>query len=164
MRKKTASPTRQFRLPFTWAKPALPATNFLPSLPTGKGLSSLLTFTPTATSTALVKPRLIIISSYSDEIHEIALERDTLTLGEADSNNIVLGRDPQISPYHAVLRKKDGDYYLFDQCSHRGMFVNGHKLAMEVGHKLANGDQIILGQYRLIFVNQAAWVETKMFL
>ena len=109
-------------------------------------------------------PRLIIISSSSDEMHEIALERETLTLGEADSNNIVLGRDQRISPYHAILRKKDGDYRLFDQNSHQGVFVNGHKLAMGVGHKLANGDQILLGQYRLIFVNQEARVETKVFL
>ncbi len=164
MRKKTVAPTRQFRLPFAWAKPASPATNFPSSLSGGKGLASLLTFSPTARSTALVKPRLIIISSYSDEMHEIALERDTITLGEADSNNIVLGRDPLVSPYHAILRKKDGDYHLFDQYSQRGVFVNGHKLAMEVGQKLANGDQIMLGQYRLIFVNQAARVETKVFL
>jgi pSer/pThr/pTyr-binding forkhead associated (FHA) protein len=97
-------------------------------------------------------------------MHEIALDRDTITLGEADSNNIVLGRDPLVSPYHAILRKKDGDYHLFDQYSQRGVFVNGHRLAMEVGQKLANGDQIMLGQYRLIFVNQAARVETKVFL
>jgi ATP-binding cassette subfamily B protein len=154
--KKTASPTRQFRLPFPWAKPAGPAPHFLPSAPAGKEFASLRTFIPTARSVTLVKPRLIIISFYSDEMHEIALERDTLTLGEADSNNIVLGRDPLISPYHAVLKKKDEDYHLFDQNSHRGVFVNGHKLAMGEGHKLANGDQIMLGQYRLIFVDQEA--------
>ena len=165
MRKKTASPTKQFRLPFAWGnKPALPTTDFPPAVPAGKGLSSLLAFAPTAKSTALVKPRLIIISSYSDEMHEIALERDTITLGEADSNNIVLGRDSLISPFHAVLRKKDEDYYLFDQCSHRGVFANGRKLAMGVGHKLANGDQIMLGQYRLIFVNQEARTGAKVFL
>jgi ABC-type transport system involved in Fe-S cluster assembly fused permease/ATPase subunit len=163
-RKKTASPTRQFRLPFPWAKPAVPAPDFLPSAPAGRGHTSLRTFTPTTRSAVLVKPRLIIISFYSDEMHEIALERETLTLGEADSNNIVLGRDPLISPYHAVLRKKDGAYHLFDQNSHRGVFVNEHKLAMGVGHKLANGDQIMLGQYRLIFVNQEARGETKAFL
>ena len=161
-RKKTASPTRQFRHPFAWAKPAVPGTPFLPSAPAGKGLASLLAFT--SRSAMQGTPRLIIISSSSDEMHEIALERETLTLGEADSNNIVLGRDQRISPYHAILRKKDGDYRLFDQNSHQGVFVNGHKLAMGVGHKLANGDQILLGQYRLIFVNQEARVETKVFL
>jgi ATP-binding cassette, subfamily B, bacterial len=165
MRKKTAYPTRQFRLPFPWAKPVSSATNLPPYLPARKGLTSLLAFAPpTARSAAPVKARLIVVSSYSDDMHEIALERDIITLGEADSNNIVLGRDPQISPYHAVLRKNDGDYHLFDQNSQRGVFVNGHKLAMGFGHKLANGDQITLGQYRLIFVNQAARVEAKVFL
>jgi ATP-binding cassette subfamily B protein len=164
MRKKAASPTRQFRLPFVWAKPGLPATNFLPSLPAGKGSASLAAFIPTPRSAALIKPRLVIISSYSDEMHEVALEKDTITLGGADSNQIVLGSDQRISPYHAVLRKKDGEYHLFDQYSHRGVFINGRKLAMGVGHKLANGDQIVLGQYRLIFVDQEARVETKVLL
>ena len=88
-------------------------------------------------------------------MHEIPLERDTTTLGEADSNDIVLDRDPLISPYHALLRKKDADYYLFEQYSETGVFVNGQELALGVGHKLADGDQIVLGQYRLIFANQA---------
>src|SRR5262249_53480173 len=51
-RKKTASPTRQFRLPFAWAKPAWPVTHFLPSVPAGKGHVSLRAFTPTARSAA----------------------------------------------------------------------------------------------------------------
>jgi hypothetical protein len=151
--KKTAAPIRQFRFPFAWMKPAS-ATHFLPSVSAGKGYTSLRAFAPTARSAAQGTPHLIIISSYSDEIHEIALERESLTLGEADSNDIVLGRDQSISPYHAVLRKKDGDYYLFDHNSHRGVLVNGHKLDMGVGHKLTHGDQIMLGQYRLIFVYQ----------
>lgn len=159
-RKKTTSVTGQFRLPFPWAKPAVPAPHFLPSVPAGKEHTSLRSFTPAASEAAQGTPRLIIISFSSDEMHEITLERETLTLGEADSNNVVLGGDPRVSPYHAVLRKKDGAYHLFDQNSHRGVFVNGHKLAIGVGHELTNGDQIMLGQYRLIFVNQETRVET----
>ncbi len=153
MRKKAASPIRQFRIPFTGPRPALPTTKLPSPVPVGKEFASFLPFTLNAETAALVKPRLIIISSYADEMHEIFLERDTITLGEADSNDIVLGGDPLISPYHALLRKKDGDYYLFDQYSQRGVFVNGQELTLGVGYKLANGDQITLGQYRLIFAN-----------
>jgi ATP-binding cassette subfamily B protein len=153
MQKKAVSPARQFQVPLASAKLALPAANLSPSVSVGMGLASLPAFNRSARQAELVKPRLIIISSHSDEMHEISLERETIALGEADSNDIVLGGDPLISPYHALLRKKDGDYYLFDQYSQKGVFVNGQELAMGVGHKLADGDQITLGKYRLIFAN-----------
>jgi hypothetical protein len=153
MRKKAASPIRQFRIPFGSSKPALPVTKLPATVSVGKEFASFLPFTLNTDTAEPVKPRLIIVSSYTDEMHEIFLERDTITLGEADSNDIVLGGDSLISPYHALLRKKDGDYYLFDQYSQRGVFVNGQELTLGVGYKLANGDQVTLGQYRLIFAN-----------
>jgi ATP-binding cassette subfamily B protein len=153
MQKKATSPIRQFQIPLLRARSALPVANLSPSISVGKGFTSLPAFNLSAGTAAPAKPRLIVISSYSDEMHEISLERETIRLGEADANDIVLGRDPLVSPYHALLGKKDGDYYLFDQYSQRGVFVNGRKLAMGVGHKLADGDQIVIGQYRLIFAN-----------
>jgi ATP-binding cassette subfamily B protein len=129
-----------------------------PTAPVCTDRARLLSDTPSIQQTALMKPRLITISPYLEEMHEIHLERDTITLGEADSNDIVLDRDALISPSHAFLRKMDGDYALFDQRSYRDvgkrlapLLVNGQKLPSGVGYKLADGDQIAIGHYRLIF-------------
>ena len=106
---------------------------------------------------------MIIISS-KEEMREVPLEKDTITLGKADSNHIILDRDSLTSPHHALLRKKDWDYYLFDINSDRGVFINGQKLALGVGHRLIDGDQITIGQYRLIFSNTPTQHLTKQML
>lgn len=96
---------------------------------------------------------LFIFSDITNEIRELALERDIIRLGQADTNDVVFDKHSTTSPYHALLRKKGEDYYLFEQYTDKGVFVNGQKLGSSAGHKLTHGDQIMIGQYRLIFSN-----------
>ena len=160
---QTTPPTAQPHIPVANDEPLWPATDLLPFAPE--------TFTPTyedqpvtphAILPTLAKPHLIIFPSFSDTMSEASLEKDTITLGNANSNDIVLDKDSTVSPYHALLRKRDGDYHLFERRSDRGIFINGQKLTVGVGgHKLSDGDQIIIGHYHLIFSNPGATNLTK---
>jgi hypothetical protein len=163
--KENTYPTTQPTIPVASNQPVRPATD-LPSsvpetfMPTYEDEQAV--FTTKAQLVIPAKPRLIILSPFSDDIHEVTLEKDSLTLGNASSNDIVLDKDATTSPYHALLREKDGDYYLFERRSDNGVFVNREQLAVGVGgHKLTDGDQITIGQYRLIFSNPAKKKPTK---
>ncbi len=160
---KTAFPTAQAQIPIPSDEPVWPATDLLPFVPeTVMPTYEDKPITTEAILPTLAKPHLIILSSFSDDMNEVFLEKDTVTLGKANSNDIVLDRDSTVSPYHALLRKKDGHYYLFERRSERGVFINREKLAVGVGgHKLADGDQIIIGHYHLIFSNPVTKNLTK---
>jgi ATP-binding cassette subfamily B protein len=106
---------------------------------------------PQARPRASLKQYLIVVSPTLDEVREVILEKEVVTLGEAATNDIVLNNDYQTSPYHALLRKHGDGYYLLEKHSENGVFVNGERLVAGTGHKLADGDQIIIGRYRLIF-------------
>jgi ATP-binding cassette, subfamily B, bacterial len=158
-----ASPTAPPQIPVASDEPLWPVTDLLPFVPD----AFMPTYedklpAPNALVPTLTKPHLIVLSSISDEMREVFLEKDAITLGNANSNDIVLDRDSTVSPYHALLRKKDGDYYLFERRSHEGVFINREKLVVGVGgHKLTDGDQILIGQYHLIFSNPGAKNQTK---
>lgn len=95
--------------------------------------------------------RLIITLLETEETHEILIERDEITLGRAGSSDILLDQDTLTSRHHALLKREDADYLLFDQRSANGVFVNGQKLTPETGFTLADGDHISIGNYEIIF-------------
>lgn len=147
MLKKTASSTPQPPIEITGELPVLSAADFFSSVPEEPAIMQ------NTRPELLSRPRLLISSSLLDETYEVLLEKDAIAIGESDSNDIVLRRDYMAAPYHALLKKQDGDYYLFEGRSKNGIFVNGQKLVSGLGFKLADGDQIVIGQYRLIFSN-----------
>ena len=156
MLKETASSTPQ---------PPIEVTGELPVLSTADIFPSFSPENPAFISPELPpRSRIIIISSRLEEMREVPLEKGTITLGKAKWNDIMLDGDAQTSSYHALLRKKNWDYYLFGIDSNGDVFVNGQKLPLEVGHKLADGDQILIGHSRLIFSNTPTQYLTKQRL
>jgi ABC transporter/FHA domain len=145
MMKKTASSIPQPAIEITGKLPVLSAADFRPSVPQEPA------FMQNARPKLLSRPRLLISSSLLDETYEVLLKKDMIAIGESDSNDIVLRGDYMTAPYHALLEKRDGDYYLFEWCCKGGVIINGQKLVLGLGYKLADGDQIVIGQYRLIF-------------
>ena len=54
-----------------------------------------------------------------------------------------------VSRNHAVLVERDGGFFVEDQGSLNGTFVNRRRIDSEV---LENGDELQIGKYRLTFV------------
>jgi hypothetical protein len=96
-------------------------------------------------------PMLVITSPYIEEPYEIVIDREEMTIGRAGSSDILLDFDPFTSRHHALLQKQDGQYFLYDRRSAYGISVNGQALSSDQGRLLQNGDQISIGQYKLLF-------------
>jgi len=97
--------------------------------------------------------RLVIISPFTTTPTEMILEGDELTIGRAGSSAILLDYDDRTSRHHALLRRENGLYVLYDRQSANGVFVNGQKIPVEteIGYLLRNGDRISIGNYELKF-------------
>jgi len=61
--------------------------------------------------------------------------------------------DVTVSRNHAVLVQRDGAFYVEDQGSLNGTFVNRHRIDSA---RLENGDELQVGKYRMTFVEGRA--------
>ncbi len=73
-------------------------------------------------------------------------ERDTITIGRAPDNDVVLD-SPVVSRHHAVVRREDGRFFLRDLNTPNGTFVNGRRVRSAW---LKPGDQVRIGPYRFV--------------
>jgi FHA domain len=79
----------------------------------------------------------------------ISLEADRATLGRAAENVVALEDDPLVSHLHAVLERFSAGWCVTDLGSSNGTWVNGERIWS--AHRLGHGDEIRVGQTRLIF-------------
>lgn len=77
------------------------------------------------------------------------LEADRTTVGKAPENDLALEDDPTASHLHAVLERFAAGWCVTDLGSSNGTWVNGERIWSS--HRLRHGDEIRLGQTRLIF-------------
>ena len=94
----------------------------------------------------------LIASPFTEGTVEVILERDELTIGRAGSSDILLDYDDKTSRHHALLRREEGQYVLYDRQSAFGVVVNDEQIAANSGHILVDGDHIRIGNYELIFL------------
>jgi pSer/pThr/pTyr-binding forkhead associated (FHA) protein len=89
------------------------------------------------------------------------LEADRTTIGKAAENDVSLAEDPTASHLHAVLERFAAGWCVTDLGSSNGTWVNGERIWSS--RRLRNGDEIRVGQTRLIFRDpiSAAGGETK---
>ena len=75
---------------------------------------------------------------------------DALTVGRASYNNISLSLDKEISRNHAVIRHEGGQFFVEDQDSLNGVFVNQERISTSC--VLHDGDVIMVGVSTLEFM------------
>jgi pSer/pThr/pTyr-binding forkhead associated (FHA) protein len=116
------------------------------STPGQGGLSGGESSEPTAQATvAETGARLVVIRPDGTEGASIAVPKDKLTIGR-DSEVEALSSDPFLSPNHASVLHKGGDYIIHDESSLNGIF---REVTDEV--ELQDGDLIRIGQELLSF-------------
>jgi len=78
-----------------------------------------------------------------------ALQANRTTVGKAAENDIPLAGDARASHLHAILERFPAGWCVTDLGSSNGTWVNGERIWSS--HRLRHGDEIRVGQTRLIF-------------
>ncbi len=87
----------------------------------------------------------------SEELHTVALTREWTRIGRSLAADVRFD-DPTVSRRHALIVRQPDGVRLLDDRSLNGVFVNGARVD---GRTLRDGDEIIIGRYRLSFISLA---------
>lgn len=102
-----------------------------------------------AARAALDEPGRYLIFHDAGEVRTVAMPGDTMLIGRSLSAHLRF-EDPTVSRRHAVLVTEAEGVRLLDDRSLNGVFVNGERT---VSHVLADGDEVVIGRYRLRFAD-----------
>ncbi len=94
----------------------------------------------------------LIVSDSNGQTKEFALEKERVTIGRHQDNDIPLN-DKAVSGHHAVVITILQDSFLEDLDSTNGTQVNGRQIAK---HPLSHGDVISVGRNTLRYEGEAA--------
>jgi pSer/pThr/pTyr-binding forkhead associated (FHA) protein len=94
----------------------------------------------------------LILTFNKQVIREYSFDKDGITIGRNEENTIVID-NLAVSSFHARIDKAGSEYILTDLQSTNGTFVNDQKVA---SHKLAHGDNIVIGKHVILFVDTEA--------
>jgi FHA domain/zinc-ribbon domain len=95
-------------------------------------------------------PALVVRSGGGRAGEMFRPERDTTTIGRSPDCGIFLD-DVTVSRKHAVLVQRDSGFFIEDQGSLNGTFVNRKRVESA---QLDDGDEVQIGKYRMTFLNQ----------
>ena len=88
-----------------------------------------------------------LIYEENGEMHTVALTREWMRIGRSMAADLRFD-DPTVSRRHALVVRHPDGVRLLDDRSLNGVFVNGARVDR---HALEDGDEIIVGRYRLSF-------------
>ena len=86
-----------------------------------------------------------------DALRVVSLAREWTRIGRSLAADIRFD-DPTVSRRHALIVRQHDGVRVLDDRSLNGVFVNGERVEWQV---LRDGDEILVGRYRLHFLEQA---------
>jgi hypothetical protein len=98
------------------------------------------------------EPGEYLCFSDGGELRTVALTREWTRIGRSLAADVRFD-DPTVSRRHALIVRQADGVRLLDDRSLNGVFVNGARVD---GKALQDGDEIVVGRYRLLFVSVAA--------
>jgi pSer/pThr/pTyr-binding forkhead associated (FHA) protein len=103
---------------------------------------------------AIEEPGRYLVFQDTGTIRTVPMTGDSMRIGRSLSADLRF-EDPTVSRRHAVLVVEAGAVRVLDDRSLNGVFVNGERI---VSQELADGDEIVVGRYRLRFADRTAEV------
>jgi pSer/pThr/pTyr-binding forkhead associated (FHA) protein len=103
------------------------------------------------------KPGEYILYEENGEQRIVALTREWTRVGRSLAADVRFD-DPTVSRRHALIVRQPDGVRLLDDRSLNGVFVNGARVD---GQALKDGDEIIVGRYRLAFMSVPADPEAR---
>lgn len=104
----------------------------------------------TLLQTNQVKDYAALVSMEKEKRENIVLDRDVLIVGKLRGQADVILNEPVISRIHAKVERRTEGYYLTDQNSMNGTYVNGMRLEAYESRRLETADEVYfasLGYY-----------------
>jgi pSer/pThr/pTyr-binding forkhead associated (FHA) protein len=95
-------------------------------------------------------PALVVRSGGGRAGEHFVPQSERTTIGRSPDCDIFLD-DVTVSRQHAVLRQNGDSFVIEDQGSLNGTFVNRRRIESQ---KLADGDEVQVGKYRLTFLQK----------
>jgi len=95
------------------------------------------------------EPGRYLIFHDSDSVRTMALSAGSMRIGRSLSADLRF-EDPTVSRRHAVLVGEPDGVRVLDDRSLNGVFVNEQRIS---SHVLDDGDEILIGRYRLLFAD-----------
>lgn len=99
---------------------------------------------------AIEEPGRYLVFHDAGRVRTVPVPSDSMRIGRSLSAELRF-EDPTVSRRHAVLLVEDEGVRVLDDRSMNGVFVNGDRT---VSRLLADGDEIVIGRYRLRFVDR----------
>ena len=99
---------------------------------------------------ALEEPGRYLVFQDSGKVRTVPMPGTSMRIGRSLSAELRF-EDPTVSRRHAVLLVEDDGVRLLDDRSLNGVFVNGVRV---VSQTLTDGDEVVIGRYRLRFVDR----------
>ena len=121
------------------------------------GADTTMTFTPeegdddtgvTFDEVGIKGPALVVRSGGGRAGETFHPQGDRTTIGRSPDCGIFLD-DVTVSRRHAVLLQRDSEFFIEDQGSLNGTFLNRHRIESA---RLEDGDEVQIGKYRLTFL------------
>lgn len=102
------------------------------------------------------RPAHLTLRTDSGEVlQEFVLDKPEFAIGRAPNSDILLSKDKLTSRRHATIRYENGAYFLQDERSANGTFVNGQQLEEKTPYQIRNDDRIGIGEYEMVFHTNA---------
>ena len=101
---------------------------------------------------AIDEPGRFLIFHDSGSVRTVVMPGDSMRIGRSLSAHLRF-EDPTVSRRHAVLVTESEGVRLLDDRSLNGVFVNDERIVSQL---LADGDEIVIGRYRLRFADRSA--------
>jgi pSer/pThr/pTyr-binding forkhead associated (FHA) protein len=95
-------------------------------------------------------PALVVRSGGGRAGEHFLLEQDSITVGRSPDCDIFLD-DVTVSRRHALLKRDEGQFFIEDQGSLNGTFLNRRRIESA---PLEDGDELQIGKYRLTFLSK----------
>lgn len=83
------------------------------------------------------------------------------SIGRQDDNDLVIAEDRLVSRHHCIIQKIKDSYFLKDENSTNGTFLNGCRIPSDKYVKLNNGDRVSLGYGNIIEVHEYSGSESQ---
>ena len=86
---------------------------------------------------------------------KIRIEQDTFRIGKRADNDYCISDNPTVSRYHAVIQRRGDVFFLMDQNSKNGTYINGRAVGSQQEIALTDQTQITLSNEEFLFLLDA---------